>query len=211
MPAMRLVAGTDAGPMPPTPDLVPEDAQDDTLLDRLPNGMLVLGRDAVVRYANRAARIALAAGAAGLRLDGKTVAPVESGAHAGWLAALAAAESGEVRMMRLGVPGHRPVSLSPCRLRSGRAAVLCTLPAGEVEEAGALAAYARAHGLSAAESDVLVALARGANPKTIARQRGSTEGTVRSQIKTILLKTGFCGIRELVVDALRSAPVPIDA
>jgi DNA-binding NarL/FixJ family response regulator len=55
---------------------------------------------------------------------------------------------------------------------------------------------------------VLRALARGASPKAIARLRGSTEGTVRSQIKTMLAKTGRHGTRELVADALRSAPLP---
>jgi DNA-binding CsgD family transcriptional regulator len=186
-------------------------AFDGALLDRLPTGVLLLGIDAVPRYANLAARTALACGAAGLCMDGPRVLPVLRTARAAWTAALVSAAAGTVTMLRLGeAVDHRAIALSPWRARSSLSGALCTLPAGESQEASTLSVWARAHGLSASESSILIALSRGITPKAVARVRGASEGTVRTQIKSMLFKTGHHGIRELVIDALRSAPVPIE-
>jgi DNA-binding NarL/FixJ family response regulator len=51
------------------------------------------------------------------------------------------------------------------------------------------------HGLTGSEAQVLARLAAGDSVKRVAARRGSSEATVRSQVKTILAKTGRHSIR----------------
>lgn len=57
---------------------------------------------------------------------------------------------------------------------------------------------------------MLNGIVQGSSLKAIAAERGSTEGTVRSQVKSVLAKTGRRGLRSVIVDVLRSAPIPLD-
>ena len=51
------------------------------------------------------------------------------------------------------------------------------------------------HGLTGSEAQVLARLAAGDSVKRVAARRGSSEVTVRSQVKTTLAKTGRHSIR----------------
>jgi DNA-binding CsgD family transcriptional regulator len=57
--------------------------------------------------------------------------------------------------------------------------------------------FARSTGLSAAEAEVLSLLLGGFAPKSIARERGSSINTVRTQIASVLSKSGCSTQREL--------------
>jgi DNA-binding CsgD family transcriptional regulator len=178
------------------------------LLDRVPIGMLLLVADGRLVWANVAARAAIAVESSELRVDGDRVLPRDPSYGAAWRTALAAAAEGGTAMLRRHGSLPRPaIVLARWRGAPVAARVVCTLPAWDGHEQETLRVYARTHGLSPSETDVLIGLARGASPKGLAQRRGSSEGTVRSQVKSILLKTGHHGIRALVVDALRSAPV----
>lgn len=62
-----------------------------------------------------------------------------------------------------------------------------------------LGSYASAVGLTPAETEVLALLAQGRNAKQVAQARGSSVHTVRSQVKSILGKSGTRSTRELIV------------
>jgi DNA-binding CsgD family transcriptional regulator len=81
--------------------------------------------------------------------------------------------------------------------------------------------FARSHGLTVAETQVLTLLSSGEQPSEIAEQHNVALSTVRTQIGSIRAKTGAESIRDLVrqvavlpplVNALRGAPaVPMRA
>ena len=58
--------------------------------------------------------------------------------------------------------------------------------------------FARAHGLTHAESAVLTGLCRGAAPARIARDVGVAVSTVRTQVASLRQKTGAASIADLV-------------
>ncbi|HYF60189.1 MAG TPA: hypothetical protein VEA81_14655 [Burkholderiaceae bacterium] len=179
------------------------------LLDALDFGVLLLEPDARVRWANRPAREALV-GDDLLRLeDGRIV--VHGAARRRALArGLEDAVAGVRRLLCLGggVPSVKLALVPWAAAEDGTPLLLGTLQTGEREQWPALAAYAHERRLSAGETDVLEQLVLGDRPPQIAARRGSTEGTVRSQIKALLEKTGTHSMRELVVEALHLPPMP---
>lgn len=181
-----------------------------TLLDRVAHGVLLLDEAGRIVWANAAAQLSIAIGRSGLGREGGVLCPQDPSLSARWRAGLARAVAGQATMLVLAGRGVRvSIVLAPWRGGPREARVVGTLAPCDAHERNALRLYACAHGLSPSETEVLVALARGATPKAVAQRRGSSEGTVRSQVKAILLKTGHHGIREAVVDALRSAPMPL--
>jgi DNA-binding CsgD family transcriptional regulator len=58
--------------------------------------------------------------------------------------------------------------------------------------------YARSHGLTGAEMNVLKRICAGMKPKEIAREAGIAISTVRSHICSIRIKTQTDSIRELI-------------
>ncbi|MFO0461746.1 MAG: helix-turn-helix transcriptional regulator [Burkholderiales bacterium] len=178
------------------------------VLDLWPWPLLVLHADGTALFANASARGALERGRGGLGVEGSQVAPLADEARPRWLAALRAAACGEPCLVRLGAGGARPVaSLSCAPATRGRGLVVCVLEGGETLVASRVAAYARMHGLTAGEAQVLARLAAGESVKRVASSRGSSEATVRSQVKTILAKTGRHSIRDAVTDLLRCPPL----
>lgn len=65
-------------------------------------------------------------------------------------------------------------------------------------DADTASTIAGAFGLSDAEAQIALALARGLSPSDIAAERGSSINTVRSQIKSALAKSGVRGVPDLV-------------
>jgi DNA-binding CsgD family transcriptional regulator len=182
------------------------------LVDTFEHGVLLLGADGRVHLANRSARDALAAGGV-LRVDDGRLALHGPQQQRALQQALADAALGRARMLCLGggVPTVK-LALSPWdRSPEGGALLLGTLLTGERDVWPALLAFARERRLTDGETDVLHALVHGERPPQIAARRGSTEGTVRSQIKALLEKTDTHSMRELVVEALHLPPVPAHA
>ncbi len=65
--------------------------------------------------------------------------------------------------------------------------------------------YARVHGLTRREAEVVAGLGNGLEPKRIAAARGVAEATVRCHIRSILDKTGSASIRHLQLSIGRIA------
>jgi DNA-binding CsgD family transcriptional regulator len=179
------------------------------LVDALDFGVMLLETDGRVRYANRPARVALGAGdVLGLAEDRLTLhGPQQQRAL---LRALAEVAEGAPRMLCLGggVPGTKLALACWTREADGRAVLLATLQTGERQQWPALRAYARERRLTEGETDVMQQIVLGDRPPQIAARRGTSEGTVRSQIKSLLEKTGTHSMRELVVEALHLPPMP---
>jgi DNA-binding CsgD family transcriptional regulator len=68
-------------------------------------------------------------------------------------------------------------------------------------------AYARSRSLTPSECRVLEALVAGRAPQEIATEHGVAISTVRTQIKNVLVKTGTTGMRELLTQVARLAPL----
>ena len=67
--------------------------------------------------------------------------------------------------------------------------------------------FARAHGLTVAETRVLEALCAGLEPRQAAEQHGVGLATVRTQIGSIRAKTGAESIRDLVLQVAMLPPM----
>ncbi len=65
--------------------------------------------------------------------------------------------------------------------------------------------YAKVHGLTRREAEIVAGLGNGLEPKRIAAARGVAEATVRCHIRSILDKTGAASIRHLQVSIGRIA------
>ncbi len=191
------------------------------MLDEIDYGMLVVGGDGQVSYMNHAARMELDGGHA-LHLLGSTLRAQRAQDVAPLLDALAGAQRGLRKLLRLGTGAQR-VSVSVVPLAQGSrhggwagAATLLVLGKRQLCSALSVQAYAGSVGLTAAETRVLELLCSGARPAAVAAQVGVALSTVRTQIASIRAKTGASSLRELVqlvavlpplVGALRTARV----
>jgi DNA-binding CsgD family transcriptional regulator len=110
-------------------------------------------------------------------------------------AALVAAGAGRRGLLRLG-SGDETLWLSLLPLPGS--AVLGVLGRAPGQEWPGLAAYARHLRLTGAETQVLAALAAGAEPCDIARRQAVAMSTLRTQIGSLRAKSGAPSIRELV-------------
>jgi DNA-binding CsgD family transcriptional regulator len=180
------------------------------MIDEIDYGMLLLSADAQLLHANHAARAELDAGHP-LQLLGRTlrarlaqdVAPLHD--------ALAAAQRGLRRLLTVG-GGTQRVSVAVVPLGAlgdagDRAATLVVLSKRELCEALSVHWYARAHGLTQAETRVLEGLCRGLQPREIAQAHGVELSTVRTQVGQIRAKTGADSIRGLVAQVARLPPL----
>ena len=91
------------------------------------------------------------------------------------------------------------VSVVPLEAASaGQRAVLLVLGKRSVCESLSVQGFARTHGLTSAETRVLLELCNGAPPAKVASKFGVAISTVRSQIGSMRQKTGSSSIRALV-------------
>jgi DNA-binding CsgD family transcriptional regulator len=202
-PAPRAVSPTGptcAEPGRPTPGPSRSD-----LLDGLPCGVAVVCLTGRLLALNAAAREAIVSGRHGLWLDGDVVQTDALGAAESWRRALCDAVGGRPRLIRLG--DVLPVGLSSWPGEVGRSVAACTFAATQGRLETLARAYGALHGLTEGETAVLHGLIGGLAPKRIASLRGSTELTVRSQIKAVLAKTGCHGLRDLVGAVLKQPPL----
>jgi DNA-binding CsgD family transcriptional regulator len=97
-------------------------------------------------------------------------------------------------------PASAAISIVP-DARGARATI--RLQREEPCDPGSLAAFAIALGLTDAELRVLRMLVRSLSPKAIGDACGTSESTVRSQVRSLLHKSGHSGIRPLLLQIAR--------
>ena len=196
---MSATALTEAPPRPPGPYVGPERrSRRDWLaatLDEVDYGMLLLVDTNRLVHANHAARVELD-GDHPLQLLGRELRAREPHDTAPLMTALQnAAQRGLRKLVSLG-SGAQRVSASIVPL--GEATTLLIMGKRQVCEPLSVQGFARAHGLTPAETRVLVALCQGVPPGEVAVELGVGIATVRSQIGSIRQKTGAESIRSLV-------------
>lgn len=191
-----LINGPAPARVPPAPhEALPLGRLLARTLDELDYGILLLDASGAVLHANHRARRMLGADQAlqllGEQLrarDPRDVAPLYD-------ALSAAAGRGLRKLLQLGSgPGRLLAALVP--VDTGVAALM--LARDHVCEDLSIECFARSHGLTAAETRVLAALARGERPTVIATACGVKLSTVRTQIGSIRAKTGAESITVLV-------------
>ncbi len=89
--------------------------------------------------------------------------------------------------------------------------VLVRLERNTASDSDAVAHYAASIGLTQAETRILELLASGCAPKRIGSHCQTAESTVRTQIKSLLAKSGDHGIRELLMRLARLPSLRVPA
>ncbi len=175
-------------------------------LDHVGRGMLLVEGNGRLLYANRQARQALDEGHPLQLLDGRLQAR-RSRDDAALLSALgSAAGRGLRRMLYLG-NDNLPVAVLPLRDEDGGVALVSLSRAPDLLDL-ALPSFARQHGLTEAETEVLAALAAGSTPADVAGSKGVRLSTVRTQIGSIRTKTATRSIRALIERVAALPPMP---
>ena len=179
------------------------------LLDEIDYGLILLEvGDARLLFANRAARVECADGRT-LRLTGNRVLAARSSDMAGLALALLDAARGKRTLLDLGADEARlTLAVIPMALGSaGRHGALLIVGRRQLCETLSVEMFARRHGLTGAEVNVLQALCTGLPPAEIAAQFGVKLATVRTQVAAIRSKTDAPSIRELVRQVAALPPI----
>jgi DNA-binding CsgD family transcriptional regulator len=170
------------------------------LMDELAYGVLVSNTRGRLLHANLAARRELARRRVLTVQDGQlqTTDPAQARALA---QALSKAEGGRRSLLALPCDGQR-LSVAVVPLRAERpheapsVALMLSRPA--VCDAVMLCFFARAHGLTPSEEQVLAILCQGCSAPEIAVQLKVAVSTVRSHVRSMCAKTHSSGVRALV-------------
>lgn len=183
-----------SGHAEPGPDML------SMLIDVLAHGVIVLGERGQLIHANQAARLELTRGRvlgkvgdevhAVTPADGKTLQAALSKADAG-KRSLISVRGGGLSLMLAVVP------LKP-ELGAWKSRTALFFSRAEVCESGMFGFFARSHGLTQTEEQVLTILCRGLSTPEIALQMKVAVSTVRSHVRSLCAKTGSSGVRELV-------------
>lgn len=174
-------------------------------------GIALVNAEHEVLYCNPSAERQLAL-SRGLRLSGSRLVAVDAHEQSRFNGALdAALTRGHRKMLVLGGKGERlgvavvrianpdDVGIGPSQpLTRHKARALVTLSRQRICEPLSIYAFARDHGLSRMEEQVLVRLCNGLRPNDIAAEHGRGLNTVRSQVMNIRAKTGFDSTSDLV-------------
>lgn len=167
--------------------------------DEIDYGLLLLAEDGTVMHINHAARTEMDAGYP-LQLRGDRLHARHPGDVGELEGALAGARRGLRKLLSLGEAGQRVgISIVPLGGRSdGSRVTLLMMGKRTVCERLSVQWFARTHALTPTETRVLEALCEGDEPREVAERHAVGMATVRSQIRSIRLKTGAESIRELV-------------
>ena len=193
-----------------------DDAQDDRLnwrfqlLDEIDYGIFVLSAQSKLLYANQVALACLNAMAVLREEHGALVAASSRDTVALGNAVRAASAQGLRRLLQVGAtPDRLALAVVPGPQVSGSFGrrVLVMLPRRRLCQPLSTYGFARDHGLSAAESQVLDLLCDGLQPSKIADQHGVAIATVRTQIASIRIKTDTATISELIHRIARLPPI----
>lgn len=170
-----------------------------SLMDEWAHGVLVTSLGGRLLHANAAARQELGRRRV-LQLQGRELRAVQSeNAQKLQDALLKVAEGkrGLVTLQGQGAP--LTVAVLPLRERFGQPAKAALVFArATVCDSLMLCFFARSHGLTPMEEQVLGILCQGDSAPEVARQLGVAVSTVRSHVRSLCAKTGASGVRELV-------------
>ena len=176
------------------------------MADALAWPLLLVDEQGALHHANDSGLSLLKAGQP-LRLDAhRRLQPATPSYRAEFWVALQAAAAGQVCDLRWpGAPGGRTATLRPLTplapLAAGSALLLLELKpafhAAPVRRPD-VTAYARSHGLSAAQTQLLLALAEGRQVSQLATELGLSPSTVRSRLVAVRRKTGHGRVDELL-------------
>ena len=172
-------------------------------LDQVAYGLALVHIDTrQIRFANGLAQDALQApGNAHSGLCGTMghLATLQRG-HAVQLdRALQRAKTGVRGLISLGAEGAAPsVAVVPLATPAANGHALLVFSKRQLCDSSTVALFARERGLTGAEGNVLAAVCTGLRPREIAERHGVQISTVRSQLRSIRLKTRCETIRQLV-------------
>ena len=169
------------------------------MLDEIDYGVLLVNAVGQVLYLNHTARLELDRDHP-LQMRGHALAPAVPAEALLLEEALADARRGRRGLLTLGSGEHRVgISVVPlAEAEAGSGLAVLMLGKRQVCEQLSVRGYARAMGLTPAETRVLEQLCDGMQPTAIARRQGVAVSTVRTQIGSIRAKTGAESIRDLV-------------
>ena len=168
-----------------------------TVVDQLSSGIIILGRDRSILYANALAERFLSEGL-GFRCENKSLSSSDEKIRGAILHAFADAtakkKGTDIPLPRAGRTTCL-ASFSPLtewvvdRLGVVEAYVLVVIRDPEVSAGHDHDALKRTFDLTEAEARIAVAIAQGKSPADIAQERGTSRETVRAQLKSVFSKT----------------------
>ena len=179
-------------------------------MDELSHGVLVASLRGQLLHANHSGRDELARRNVLTLRDGvlHTIDAAQSRvlAHA-----LAKAETGRRSLMALRGPGRQRVSIAVLPLRPDRPLgtpnVALVFSRSSVCDPVMLCFFARTHGLTPTEEQVLAILCQGHSAPQTAVQLGVAVSTVRSHVRSMCVKTHANGVRALVSQVAVLPPI----
>jgi DNA-binding CsgD family transcriptional regulator len=170
-------------------------------MDELAHGVLLASSRGQLLHANHSGRHELARRHV-LALREGVLHTIDAAQSRILAQALAKAESGRRSLMALRGPGRQRVSIAVLPLRADRpleapnvALVFCR---SSVCDPVMLCFFARTHGLTPSEEQVLGILCQGCSAPQAAVQLGVAVSTVRSHVRSMCVKTHANGVRALV-------------
>jgi DNA-binding CsgD family transcriptional regulator len=181
-----------------------------SILDEVDYGLFLVDARHQVLYANRAALVQMQSMGALIVEQNELRAPSRLDANTFNAAIKDAVAKCLRRMVTLGSAADRvTVAVVPLPLASiqADARVLIVLSRHQICEALSAQGFARDHGLTGAEGQVLQALSEGLQPSAIANAHGVALSTVRTQISSIRLKTCTTSIGELIQRIAKLPPI----
>lgn len=179
------------------------------LMDELAYGVLLATARGRMLHANLAARRELACGKVLTLQDGQ-VQVTDLAQRRLLTLALAKAETGRRSLVALRTrAGRLSVAVVPLRTErsAGTAVVALMVARPSVCDAVMLCLFARAHGLTPSEEQVLAILCQGDSAPEIAVQLKVAVSTVRSHIRSLCAKTQSNGVRALVAQVAVLPPI----
>ena len=182
------------------------------LLDEIGHGVILLRDGGKVVHLNHAAQQEIRTGRSVAIVDGNLCAcRARDGTVLG--DALAGARRGLRKLVRLGIENERvAVALIPIgdAQQCGGVLTAAVFARRQLCERISVQWFARAHGLTQAESKVLELLCDGLDPSDIAQANAVGMATVRTQVQAIRLKVGVPSIRRLL-DLVAMLPPMVSA
>jgi DNA-binding CsgD family transcriptional regulator len=171
------------------------------VLDRVLIGVGVVNADLTVLYANSAAK-AECRQSASMSLDGARLRIRDTARHADLVRAVAAAQRGRWSLVQLPGPGEATtLAIVPLPASDGLSPpglVLVVFGLRQQTRTLAIEFFARAQGMTQAETRVLCALGEGLSPRQIADRHAVALSTIRSQIASVRERAGANSIVSLV-------------
>jgi DNA-binding CsgD family transcriptional regulator len=171
------------------------------IMDELAYGVLLASLKGQLLHANQAARHELARRQV-ISVDEGQIHTTDSAQSKILVQALAKAETGRRSLISLRSSTRRRVSIAVVPLRSERSpqppSVALVFSRASVCDAVMLWFFARTHGLTPSEEQVLGILCQGYSAPEIATQLNVAVSTIRSHVRSMCTKTHSNGVRALV-------------